>query len=234
MNSVSRSVLCGLAYFLMMGSAFAWSAEGHRIIAQIAFDRMKSVTRTRAEGLLSKEGYDFVRDADWADRIRGKARYTSKWHYVDIPFDSLAYDASRDCRLDNCVVAQLRHELDILRKSDAPLTQRAEALLFAIHFVGDLGQPLHCINRNVSGGNADKVIYEGRRTNLHSFWDQTLVAMQGRGAAQIAGVLERQITSKEAVEWEGGRDGLGNRVPSDSTSVCISGRSASGKHCRTR
>ena len=58
---------------------------------------------------------------------------------------------------------------------------KAFSLNQLIHFVGDIHQPLHTINRIDpdtlkfdKGGNDFKIVYVGSGGNLHSFWDKCL------------------------------------------------------------
>lgn len=50
-----------------------------------------------------------------------------------------------------------------------------EAFRFVLHFLGDVHQPMHLTSRE-RGGNGDFVLWEGRRSNLHSVWDGLLIA----------------------------------------------------------
>ena len=54
--------------------------------------------------------------------------------------------------------------------------ERAQALKFVVHFVGDVHQPLHAGYRHDKGGNTVQVSFAGRGTNLHSLWDSKLLA----------------------------------------------------------
>jgi hypothetical protein len=56
-----------------------------------------------------------------------------------------------------------------------PVEQRREALMFLIHFIGDLHQPLHSSDNHDRGGNSVPVLFHDRQTNLHSVWDSGLL-----------------------------------------------------------
>jgi len=49
--------------------------------------------------------------------------------------------------------------------------QRAEALMFLIHFVGDVHQPLHAADRHDAGGSQVGVTFFDRPMSLHAVWD---------------------------------------------------------------
>ncbi len=60
------------------------------------------------QALLGSE--DFVAAATWADEIRSQRPETYNWHFVDIPFGEMKYDAARDCKptpQGDCAIAQL-------------------------------------------------------------------------------------------------------------------------------
>lgn len=55
-----------------------------------------------------------------------------------------------------------------MRVQDTTLSaeQRAEALKFIVHFVGDVHQPLHDENLKL-GGNEIDILWDGKKQNLH-------------------------------------------------------------------
>jgi hypothetical protein len=77
-------------------------------------------------------------------------------------------------------------------------------LRFLIHFVGDVHQPLHAADNRDKGGNATRVILEGRRTNLHAVWDVDMVRALGRSPEGISAQLEREITPADMRMWQMG------------------------------
>ncbi len=91
--------------------AWAWGNEGHRIIADIAWDHLTPATREKLQPFL--EGGDLASISTWADDIRPDRPETALWHYVNIPPDSAGYDP-KYCPNDNCVVAQINKFAQIL------------------------------------------------------------------------------------------------------------------------
>lgn len=65
-----------------------------------------------------------------------------------------------------------------------------ESFRFLVHFLGDIHQPLHLTSRE-RGGNGDPVLWEGRRTNLHSLWDGLLIARALREQSNYTAPLPR-------------------------------------------
>lgn len=63
-----------------------------------------------------------------------------------------------------------------LHDTSLPPQTRLEALKFLVHFVGDVHQPLDASDNNDRGGNEVRLVFEGRRTNLHAIWDSGILA----------------------------------------------------------
>src|SRR5690348_7367619 len=134
--------------------AYAWGPQGHEAIARIASDNLSPAAHLRISQLLGGDAPALmVLDSNWADEIRAGRPQTANWHFVNIEIGSKGYDARRDCAHDDCVVAQIQHDMTVLRDPKAPHPAKIEALRFLIHFVGDLHQPLHAADRHDKGGN---------------------------------------------------------------------------------
>jgi hypothetical protein len=158
--------------------AFAWGPEGHALIARIAEAQLTPEVRARVIAILGPDR-TMASVASWADEVRRARPASAPWHYVDIPFDKPHLDLARDCAKEGCVVT----EIAVLRRSlhdpATPVAERREALMFLIHFVGDMHQPLHCIDRDDKGGNGVQTEFAGRRGNLHGVWDSALLSRMG-------------------------------------------------------
>ena len=175
----------------------AWGVSGHRVVARIAWERMTPAARSRANDLLELGGADaFVAAATWADEVRSARPETYNWHFVDIrvPFDT--YVPARDCPptdRGDCVVAALARLRTAVADAARPAVERAEALKFIVHFVGDLHQPLHATDNSDRGGNDVRVLplraEDGRNTNLHAVWDTGLINLSAETEAARAGRL---------------------------------------------
>jgi hypothetical protein len=97
------------------------------------------------------------------------------WHYKDLPF-SKDGTPTRDPPAIN---AQERIEtFAATLRSDAPDDVKSYDLVWLIHLVGDVHQPLHATSRfsaasprGDNGGNSVKLACAGCASNLHSYWD---------------------------------------------------------------
>jgi hypothetical protein len=192
----------------------AWGAQGHHVVARIAWGLLTPTARERASAILGGGQDDFVSSATWADDVRSQRPETANWHFVDIPVEAAHYEATRDCRpteKGDCVVAEIgraRAEVADLRRSPEA---RAESLKFLIHFVGDIHQPLHDVDDHDKGGNDVRVTAlrgeGGRATNLHSAWDTGLINLTDETEAARATRLSDDLaqhpvkTTGDAVAW---------------------------------
>jgi hypothetical protein len=208
-----RSWLAALAASLMIlphPKAWAWGNEGHRIIADIAWDHLDDATLKNLRPFLGNS--DLASISTWADDIRSGRPETGPWHYVDIPPDSGGYQA-KDCPEDNCVVARITMFARILGDPQQPFAARSEALKFLVHFVGDLSQPFHAM-ADARGGNDIAVAVFGEAQcgdyacNLHSVWDSELIRHTGLREHKYARDLDEMIIadhlqagSPDPVSW---------------------------------
>ncbi len=53
-------------------------------------------------------------------------------------------DMKRDCPTGDCVIAKILDFRKIVHDPATAPEARAEALMFLVHFIGDMHQPLHC------------------------------------------------------------------------------------------
>jgi hypothetical protein len=155
--------------FFSTVSAYAWGALAHRVIAQVALDYITPETQQEITHLLGS--HSIVDVAMAADEWRSARPETSSWHYVNIPFAATSYHATRDCPNEDCVIAAIVKYQTILSRHSSGQNRRQEALIFLVHFIADIHQPLHCIDNNDRGGNDVTVKFFGMPTNLHTVWD---------------------------------------------------------------
>lgn len=166
--------------------ARAWGPEGHAIVADIAQRQVAPQTRA-VLGRLLGPGVTLAAIANDADEYRNRCANTGPWHYVNIPIDAPAYDPVRHCPAGRgCVLSVLQREIAVLKDHTQPDVERAFALRWVVHFVGDLHQPLHSADRGDRGGNDVKLRFRGRETNLHRLWDEDLMRAMGRTRAGAA------------------------------------------------
>src|SRR5258706_459837 len=152
---------CGaVLLMILVGAASArvsaWGAQGHRLVALIATERLTPIARQNVLWLLGPQTLADV--ASWADRYEEGNFQTFFWHFLNIPPRATSYDRDRDCPLQPGVTAGSRNDkwrdcaVDRItynkeRVADATLDRadRPVALKFLVHIVGDLHQPFHAL-----------------------------------------------------------------------------------------
>ena len=215
MRRFTLPVLCFALLCTVATPAFAWGRTGHRLVAALAWDDLSPHARAAVAELLAGETDPTLPGiAVWADDLRANdpdlGRRSAKWHYVNIAEHGCAYDAALACRDGDCVVEAIRNQAAILADRSRPRAQRAQALKFVVHFVGDVHQPLHAGFAHDKGGNDFQVNLDGNGTNLHSLWDSKLISSSGLDEATylkhlrampLAVARTRQPLPPDAAGW---------------------------------
>lgn len=183
-RAATLAVLALTALTLSPHPAWGWGRMGHRLVASLAETELTPAARAEVSRLLEGEAEPTLAGvAAWADDLRsndpGLGRRSSPWHYVNLGEEQCVYQAGRDCKGGNCVVGAIAAQAVVLGDKDRPLAERAEALKFVVHFVGDVHQPLHAGYASDKGGNSVQVSIGGKGTNLHSLWDGKLLDTAG-------------------------------------------------------
>lgn len=230
MHSRAAVRLFRIAAFLPFaaGPLFGWGCEGHQMIALIARAHLSTAASDAVDQLLGRNPIDptlprFCKDrpddlmadaSTWADDARNIEK-TSQWHYVDIPLSVTREqpdidiwcapvgppDPSKD--RTGCIVTAISYEWGILRDPSRPESDRAKALRYVIHFVGDLHQPLHDTDNDDRGGNCTAMTFfsEGRPANLHAIWDYKLIQRELEREHQTQPQFAAALNQKFSERW---------------------------------
>jgi hypothetical protein len=227
-------------FFLITVSAcnvFAWGRDGHRIVCRIAFQSLSSQDQQEVERLtkayktppdndLKIEGYpdacifpDVARSK--AVDARKKGETTSPWIHFE-PFNAWHFlNVARSVKhipasacANNCVVFAIeKHSHDLQTATNDQ--DRAEALIFLGHWVGDIHQPLHISYEKDQGGNLIQPVTGGfypipqipdkpdATLNLHSVWDSGIIRqdLPGPDVLVFADMLQATITTAQRKAW---------------------------------
>lgn len=230
--SVIAKIVIGVLLITAAQTVLAWGDEGHEIIGSVAEHFMTARAKKSVEALLAGDMSGLTRSTDipeestWADRYRESDRYGSKrryyrtreWHFADIEIDGGAL--SEACHHfpalpsgvwasegppHDCVVNKLLEFTKELRSPDTPIEERRIALLFVLHLVGDLHQPLHVSDNDDYGGNEVKVSDHGRAVeSLHHLWDVEFVREISPDEHIAARALISAISAAELRRWQSG------------------------------
>jgi len=196
-----RSLFVLLAAFVCSsGPVFGWGCEGHQMVALIARAHLTPAASAAVDQLLRQYPIDpalnrFCKDrpddamadaATWADDAKNGEK-TGDWHFIDIPIavnpvpehepDVMTWCKPSDGK-PGCIVSAIALEWGILRDTSQPAADRAKALRYVIHFIGDLSQPLHASDNRDRGGNCTAIYFFGQEKpeNLHAIWDYKIIA----------------------------------------------------------
>jgi hypothetical protein len=215
-----------IATWLLPTSAWAWARGGHMVTGAIVYDLMKQdspAALARMIELLEKhpkynemfapklekvesdqKGRALVMfAARWPDDIRSDPEYhQSKWHYIDFPFKPKGQPASvttAEPDSENALVA-IRTNLGVLNQPQATDAEKAIAICWLLHVIGDIHQPLHTVSLFTTeypapsgdeGGNKFKIRArpDSKPISLHRFWDDL-----------VAGSDDLRETGNKAIE----------------------------------
>jgi nuclease S1 len=183
------------------------------VIASIATRHLSPRARDAVAQLVPDQTLTDV--ANWADDIRSERPETERWHFVNIELADRRYDAARDCRRTShgdCVIAATERFKHVLADPRRKQSERAEALRFLVHLIGDLHQPLHCSDNHDAGGNDVEVTFFGQQMNvhtqkqwnLHAVWDSGIIDRTGLSTASYAMRLQNALGAADLAALEGG------------------------------
>jgi len=169
--AVAIAGLCVFPTFVL-----AWGNSGHETVGYVAQAFLGPKTLEFVQRTLdSKYNGELGPAAIWADQVK----YTKGWtwtkplHFVDAHDDPLSgacsVSDSRDCG-GKCILSAITNYTARVQDSTLPVVEQDIALKFLAHFIGDIGQPLHCEAYKV-GGNSIPETFDGSSTELHAVWD---------------------------------------------------------------
>lgn len=179
--------------------ALAWGKTGHRAIGAVADSHLSGLARAHVREILGSESLDEA--STWPDEMRANPeqfwqKTANPWHYVTV--GGFTYD---EAPTEGDAAAALQRFSSTLRDPNAAPADKALALRFIVHLVGDLHQPLHAGRPGDRGGNEVKVKWFGRDTNLHAVWDSAMVDEEDLSFTEWAERLNRRTTSNEVIRW---------------------------------
>lgn len=211
-----NAAMVAIVVCIIAAPSFAWDEVGHKITAYIAWQRMTPEVRERVAKLLLAAPEDaqlstfyagygsrseearrrefFMLIATWADIIRDRnfnTRYTkyahSDWHYSDTFWkwqDGKAVPVE-SAEPGGHAIEKIA-DFDKLIRSTAPDAEKAVAIAWLEHLIGDIHQPLHASAKVTDsnpkgdqGGNLFLLTPKGtprdKQENLHWLWDSIVI-----------------------------------------------------------
>ncbi|MBI3288099.1 MAG: S1/P1 nuclease [Elusimicrobia bacterium] len=216
-----------LSAMLSAAPASAFNHRAHRAIGAAAEARLSSKALKAVHALLGeKVGLEAVsacaddllyhKEAEFdcaGFKVKSDpAKTTQPWHYLNVPSSaaaSLATLMSYCPGGGDCVIAKVREQLFELAKPNAPIQDKRLALMYLVHLVGDLHQPLHFGRVDDRGGNMKPVSLLGAEKNLHALWDDMILpedwrAQKAMDTAPLTRAIATGIAAKNVAPWLAG------------------------------
>jgi len=226
----SHVLICPLLLILVAApwghDALAWSRQGHMVTGAIAYARLQAedpealatvlsllrehpqysdLLEAPGDWHLDAEDRDlaiFMNAARWADDVRSgpfEDYSRSRWHYVNYHYEGGELTPPGLPSDDGFLLWALNENHQSLRQGSRQ--DRALALTWMFHLVGDVHQPLHTVAYHAPahpdgdrGGNLFFVrVRAGEDTiNLHWLWDDLVI-----GAGRFSDVRNKAIELRQ-------------------------------------
>ena len=230
------ALLLVVVAMLFSSRLWAWGCSGHEVVALIALQNLQKLdaanhtqTVQQVETLLATQAHSYPKRfcsdlgldpiayfATWADDHREADPATGNWHFWDIPLKIPTAKLGEYCD-QGCVVEALKTQMGILQNMTKDQADRVMALMYVIHFVGDMHQPLHAEDNNDRGGNCVPVAFLGKSPspgssagsfspNLHGVWDTNIpenighISRQSENAKSELEAFASQLQTEHAAE----------------------------------
>jgi hypothetical protein len=196
--------------------AHGWNKAGHMVSGAIAFaelkasdpeavkqvvELLKNLPEYRSKwlpaikrspvGLRNHDLYVFMFAARWPDDMRDNPDiHCGSCHFINYPFkpDGQPDSVTTKDPLDVNVETTFAEKLKIVQDSNSSPLEKAMALAWIFHVVGDVHQPLHTtaffstqFPEGDQGGNLMFIRPKASEppTRLHSFWDGLVIKSEG-------------------------------------------------------
>ncbi|AGA28443.1 S1/P1 nuclease [Singulisphaera acidiphila] len=207
-----RIALTFAALVFLALPAYAWNKPGHMVTGAIAYAELKKndpATLAKVVAILKKhpdinrwndlinrleiapEDRDlflFMQAARWPDDARGTTYDRPSHHFVNIPLKPGA-TGSPAIPVGDSILVAFDENMATLADNDASDSEKAVALCWIFHLVGDVHQPLHSVKLVTAqfpdpigdrGGTRFfiKPKANGGTISLHQLWDGLIIGSQ--------------------------------------------------------
>lgn len=211
-------VLIAVVVTAWSSPALAWGDSGHRTVCEIALRNLTPTARTEVSRLLQANTAILGANPNnaelgWActypdHPASGGPGRRGPEHFVNYARSLLTVTATSGCgAATSCIITAIASDYAILRSRTASDSDRAAALVYLGHWLGDIHQPLHSSFQDDLGGN--EVNSSGLCTfSLHSTWDTCILQARALTGARtieqvrtLAGTWSELVGDTERAEW---------------------------------
>lgn len=200
-------------------SALGWF--GHQTVCQLAFDALPKQKQETINALLAsmpleqqnllnkysrkKRGskVSFAQSCTWADVMKNQPGYKQfkAWHYINVDRSTTKIDGESCSK--NCITKAIDiHKKQLVEAKNN--WDKAQALMFLSHWLGDIHQPLHVSFASDLGGNKIKInkLPDQRCNNLHWLWDDCLIKQHYKQPQELVAKLSKMWSDSPISEWQ--------------------------------
>jgi len=182
-------------------TSYSWNRAGHMASGAIAYRFLKQYSpatiikfikilkahpqfasrwQAKYDSLpdMQKDLFLFMAAARWPDDVKGTSYDHPDWHYYAIPVTFLPAD-TQPPKQDNSIV-QFANNLNIVKSQSATQGNKAIALCWVFHLMGDFHQPLHDVTLfstafPVGDREANDSLIKDPAKDLHTYWDDVFL-----------------------------------------------------------
>jgi hypothetical protein len=173
------SIAC-VTSLVLAQTSWGWGPTGHRTVGTVAESFLSSSTKQVLNQYLN--GQSLADASTWADEIKSKPQVwdqTFPYHFESVSDGQTYLQSLHGLTPDEVnkggLVAALLEAQRMFRSPSTKPSDKAIALKFIIHFVGDIHQPLHSGRPEDRGGNLILRKWHNQSTNLHAIWDVLII-----------------------------------------------------------
>ncbi len=188
----------GLVFLVVLSAPsvlWAWGRTGHRVVGEIGQRNLSANAKKKVNTLL--KGLPLSEAAVWPDFMKSYPQwdFMRPWHYININSSINFSGAPRfpkpNPKKPKNVLDGIEFAVGILKGTVTHhKIKKPEAIKLLAHFVGDIHMPLHVGYKEDQGARFYKVSWFGKKTNLHSVWDEDLVNWMELSFTEWADLLE--------------------------------------------
>ena len=173
MKKIVVFVISLVIMLIQQAPVYGWGSKGHIVITNIAEKHLSKKAKKEVRKLLG--GYSMVYYSTWMDDIRSNPAftYTRTWHYANVD-DGKTYETMDKEPAGDVITATILSINQLKNKNQAD-SVRSMYLKFLIHLIADMHCPMHAGRATDRGGNDFTILWNKSKTNLHSFWDYTII-----------------------------------------------------------
>ena len=191
---IKHFLVVGVLSLVTIQNAFGWGSLGHKTSANVAWAYLDKNTQNKVLEMLN--GGDLADASVWPDAARGNPEWKfSMWYHFEKAPDNFTYldnlkrQDDRTRKLGGLLEALYVAE-DVIRNPNSTKEDKAIALKFVVHCIGDIHQPLHTGRVEDNSGNKIPMKWLNLETNLHAVWDSQIIYLGRKDVLANKGFLD--------------------------------------------